>query len=760
MNMCATATDRRRGHNGTAQKFFTRFHFHFERFFLLHVIFARRPYCALNVPAMIHTSVFVDTNYILTPVFVDTNCSPCALGPLPYTKSHAHLHCRNQPEYRVSDNLLQHTSASLQYTSASFQNPSDLFWTSLQLLQHTPASLQHPFAALSSAARQCPIISLQFASVSVVFLASFDGILDTISVLILVFLNTNSVHALVFLNTLLHAPQQRSLVKVHLHESHPSCLPWQYSTRQSAGSHLQHYAVFVTRNYTLGSAYTTDGFQRIRRKDKIFQNQLACREYGRRGLRDCSSGECKCFPYFTAVGASTSVSFDTRVNTSVSLDTTAVGTSVSVDTRPVGTSVSFDTRPPPSSFFLRLQKQKLMPPPQSLSPQPRLHYQSRLSGHCRSHSLICCIRNHRHGYNSSTTAVDEIRAAACRQLYHPEQLISDKKDATINNYRGHCTIGKETFNLALLDRVSTLVDNCTGLQDFLVYHATGALPLDRLSVGYGENCNLAYAVAPAPQVVTAIVELYNHVLTTHSLLERTDVTFCLGDEAVYDVCHRCRDVERPKYTNSNRIIAQITSSLTASLRFDDASNVDITEFQTNLVSYPRTHVVLASIISASRLHFSMIGFVPWTSRDYQQYRARQVFDSKQLVCDADPHHGRYLAVVCIFRDRITTTTRTPVSFDTTTTRTPVSFDTITTRTPVSFDTITARTPVSFDTITARTPVSLDTITACTSVSFDTKTTRTSVSLDTITMGTSVPSDTCSATTSVSFIRHDLGSSQF
>ena len=39
--------------------------------------------------------------------------------------------------------------------------------------------------------------------------------------------------------------------------------------------------------------------------------------------------------------------------------------------------------------------------------------------------------------------------------------------------------------------------------------------------------------------------------------------------------------------NSPRLISQIVSSITASLRFDGALNVDLTEFQTNLVPYPR-----------------------------------------------------------------------------------------------------------------------------------------------------------------------------
>jgi hypothetical protein len=37
----------------------------------------------------------------------------------------------------------------------------------------------------------------------------------------------------------------------------------------------------------------------------------------------------------------------------------------------------------------------------------------------------------------------------------------------------------------------------------------------------------------------------------------------------------------------NRLIGQIVSSITASLRFDGALNFDLTEFKTNLVPYPR-----------------------------------------------------------------------------------------------------------------------------------------------------------------------------
>ena len=88
------------------------------------------------------------------------------------------------------------------------------------------------------------------------------------------------------------------------------------------------------------------------------------------------------------------------------------------------------------------------------------------------------------------------------------------------------------------------------------------------------------------QISTAVVEPYNSILTTHTTLEHSDCAFMVDNEAIYDICRRNLDIERPTYTNLNRLIAQIVSSITASLRFDGALNVDLTEFQTNLGALP------------------------------------------------------------------------------------------------------------------------------------------------------------------------------
>merc|ERR1711977_765902 len=91
----------------------------------------------------------------------------------------------------------------------------------------------------------------------------------------------------------------------------------------------------------------------------------------------------------------------------------------------------------------------------------------------------------------------------------------------------------------------------------------GCLMLERLSVDYGKKSKLSFTVWSCPQVATAVVEPYNTVLCVHSLLEHTDVTIMMDNEALYDICRRNLDIERPTYTNLNRLLGQIISSLTA-----------------------------------------------------------------------------------------------------------------------------------------------------------------------------------------------------
>ena len=112
---------------------------------------------------------------------------------------------------------------------------------------------------------------------------------------------------------------------------------------------------------------------------------------------------------------------------------------------------------------------------------------------------------------------------------------------------------------------------------------------------------------------------------------------------LYDICRRNLDIERPTYTNLNRLLGQVISSLTASLRFDGALNVDITEFQTNLVPYPRIHFMLTSyapIISAEKAYHEQLSVAEITN---------SVFEPACMMVKCDPRHGKYMACCMMYR---------------------------------------------------------------------------------------------------------------
>ena len=194
-----------------------------------------------------------------------------------------------------------------------------------------------------------------------------------------------------------------------------------------------------------------------------------------------------------------------------------------------------------------------------------------------------------------------------------------------------------------------------------------SLLMDRLSVDYGKKSKLEFAVYPAPQVLklaisdlhrkhdsgeygfgylqvaTAVVEPYNSIMMTHATLENSDCAFMVDNEACYDICRRNLDIERPTYTNLNRLIGQIISSITASLRFDGALNVDLMEFQTNLVPYPRIHFPLATyapVVSAEKAF-------------HEQNTVAQItgscFEPSNQMVKCDPRSGKYMACCLLFR---------------------------------------------------------------------------------------------------------------
>jgi tubulin alpha len=207
------------------------------------------------------------------------------------------------------------------------------------------------------------------------------------------------------------------------------------------------------------------------------------------------------------------------------------------------------------------------------------------------------------------TVVDGIKHGAYRDLYNPNFMITGKEDAANNYARGHYTVGRQYIENAM-EQLQKLAENCEGFQGFLIYNSFGggtgsgftSLLTERISTEFGKKSRLQYCIYPAPKISSAVVEPYNAILTTHTTLENSDCAFMIDNEAIYDICARKLGVPMPTYNNLNRLVAQAVSSATASLRYKGDMNVDLNEFQTNLVPFPR-------------IHFPLVSYAPMASAD-------------------------------------------------------------------------------------------------------------------------------------------------
>jgi len=146
-----------------------------------------------------------------------------------------------------------------------------------------------------------------------------------------------------------------------------------------------------------------------------------------------------------------------------------------------------------------------------------------------------------------------------------------------------------------------------------------------------------------------VVEPYNALLTTHWLLDHTEISIVLDNEAIYEICQKNLDIKRPSYDTLNRMIAKAVSSMTASLRFAGELNVDLNEFQTNLVPFPR-------------LHFMITAMAPVTTEKKKETARNDVQGITEQCCSAqnffakiadfDPEEDKYMAVSMNYRGSI------------------------------------------------------------------------------------------------------------
>jgi len=251
--------------------------------------------------------------------------------------------------------------------------------------------------------------------------------------------------------------------------------------------------------------------------------------------------------------------------------------------------------------------------------------------------------------------MDVIKAQPLGPAFKPDNLCFGNNGAGNNWAKGHYTEGAELVE-SVLDRVRLEIEQCDAPQGFQIFHSLGGgtgsgmgtLLLLKIRDAYPDRITCTYSVYPSPKVSDTVVEPYNAVLSSHQLLENSDETFIIDNEALYNINFNILKNKQPTYEELNSLIAQATCGITCSLRFPGKLNGDLRKLGVNLVPFPR-------------LHFFLVAQAPLLSKTAQTLTAvkvreltAQAYSARNFFSNVKPEDGKYMAANFTFRGNLST----------------------------------------------------------------------------------------------------------
>ena len=114
-----------------------------------------------------------------------------------------------------------------------------------------------------------------------------------------------------------------------------------------------------------------------------------------------------------------------------------------------------------------------------------------------------------------------------------------------------------------MDVIRKEAEGCDCLQGFQLAHSLGGgtgsgmgtLLIAKIREEYPDRILGTFSVVPSPKVSDTVVEPYNATLSVHQLVENTDETFCIDNEALYDICFRTLKLSSPSYGDLNHLVS-------------------------------------------------------------------------------------------------------------------------------------------------------------------------------------------------------------
>jgi len=248
------------------------------------------------------------------------------------------------------------------------------------------------------------------------------------------------------------------------------------------------------------------------------------------------------------------------------------------------------------------------------------------------------------------STLDDVRNHHIGGLFRPANLIFGHSGAGNNWAKGHYTEGPELIE-NIQDRARREVESCDCPQGFQLIHSLGGgtgsglgtLVLSALRDCYPDRITCSYSIFPSQSVSGTVVEPYNAILSIHQLLENSDMSFILDNEALHNVATNTLNVKKPGYTIMNQLVSQVLCGVTASLRFPGTLNADLRKLGVNLVPFPRIHFYLSSQGPISDRNTS-----DRTKLNIREL-VTQCFSTRNMFCRMNPGDGKYIAAAMMFR---------------------------------------------------------------------------------------------------------------
>ena len=249
--------------------------------------------------------------------------------------------------------------------------------------------------------------------------------------------------------------------------------------------------------------------------------------------------------------------------------------------------------------------------------------------------------------------IDAVRSSHIGNLFRPDNFIFGQSSAGNVWAKGHYTEGAELVD-SVLEVVRREAEGCDSLQGFQISHSLGGgtgsgmgtLLISKIREEFPDRMMATFSVVPSPKLSDTVIEPYNATLSVHQLIENSDETFCIDNEALYNICQKTLKMDQPGYNELNNLVSSVMSGVTTSLRFPGQLNSDLRKLAVNLVPFPR-------------LHFFMVGYAPLTSIGSKSFRSisvpeltQQMFDANNMMAASDPRNGRYLTVAAFFRGKV------------------------------------------------------------------------------------------------------------